>query len=99
MSHFAHQSLSPRHRAVLWTSRIEAPTSCSSARSVGGPCSEITFRQRVHRVQTVFTVTVVKVASLIAIVIGRRPLADGEPERIPQLQGPVASLHLERVGS
>jgi hypothetical protein len=41
----------------------------------------------------------VKVASLIAIVIGRRPLADGEPERIPQLQGPVASLHLERVGS
>lgn len=42
---------------------------------------------------------VVKVASLIAMVIGGHQFTDGEPERIPRLQGPVASLHLERVGS
>jgi len=92
MSHFPHQALSTKH-SVLRPGRAASklPLLCLllfvplAAYAQGSP-----FDNGFTALQTLFTGTVAKVASLIAIVIGGYQFAHGEPGGKKALAGVAA---------
>jgi hypothetical protein len=66
------------------------PRRISHLRPNCGPCPRESFRHRLYPIQSLFTGTIAKVASLVAIVIGGYGFAHGEPGAKKALAGVAA---------
>jgi type IV secretory pathway VirB2 component (pilin) len=91
MSHFSHQAPFPKHRAIR-SGRLASKLILLLLLLVplGAYAQGSPFDNGFTALQTLFTGTIAKVASLIAIVIGGYQFAHGEPGGKKALAGVAA---------